>query len=586
MKQLVQFWLSTQCMLISGSRKAIVLLGTAGKGPYTLFAEFPGESRTDTTLLNIAQAALARKRSVIESRKRVAPSTGEPLDQVAWPLFSEGKLQGVVAVEMSSHPEKQQQEIIRQLQDGAVWLTAMMEHQEMCGKSQLISVVELVALCLEHQYFQQAVTDVVSDMALRYSCEQVTAGFLYGRNVKVTAISNSAQINERTPLVAHLADALQEAVDQEEIIEYPSEDALKITRAHVQLAEEHGCGALCTIPFAVNGEIVGGFLFELPDGKSFDPGMVEFLRQVVLLAGPVLEMRRKEDRPLITKAGDAVARQLGRIFGPGHLAMKFFVVAGVCAAIFFSQFTSEYQIVARATLEPVMQRVVVASLDGYIADSTVMAGDLVTAGEVLATLEDKDLKLERQKYFSQLDELNKEYADALARHDRSQTYIIKAQIAQVEARIDLVDEQLSRTRLTAPFDGLVVRGDLRQALGSPVERGQVLFEVAPVDSYQVIVQVDQRDIGDVSAGKRGKLILSGMPGEMLFFTVKKITPVSAAEDGRNFFRVEAELDAVTDLLRPGMAGIAKIAVEQRKLIWIWTHEMVDWLRIHTWMLLP
>jgi hypothetical protein len=64
--------------------------------------------------------------------------------------------------------------------------------------------------------------------------------------------------------------------------------------------------------------------------------------------------------------------------------------------------------------------------------------------------------------------------------------------------------------------------------------------------------------------------------------VRRVTPVSAAEEGRNYFRVEAELQ--TDAgkapppLRPGMEGVGKVAVGQRSLLWIWTHGFVDWLR--------
>ena len=67
-----------------------------------------------------------------------------------------------------------------------------------------------------------------------------------------------------------------------------------------------------------------------------------------------------------------------------------------------------------------------------------------------------------------------EYSQALAEHERSRVHVLQAQLAQVEAQIALIDEQLSRTRLVAPFDAVVVKGDLTQSLGAPVERGNVL----------------------------------------------------------------------------------------------------------------
>ena len=152
-----------------------------------------------------------------------------------------------------------------------------------------------------------------------------------------------------------------------------------------------------------------------------------------------------------------------------------------------------------------------------------------------------------------------------------------------EAGPALIDEQLSRTLMVAPFDGLIVSGDLSQSLGSPVERGQVLFEIAPRDDYRVALQIDERDIAQVALGQHGELTVASIPGKRFAFTVSKITPVNTAKDGRNFFRVEASLaQPPGPRLRPGMEGVGKIDIDQRKLVWIWTHRFTDWVRLWLW----
>jgi hypothetical protein len=35
-----------------------------------------------------------------------------------------------------------------------------------------------------------------------------------------------------------------------------------------------------------------------------------------------------------------------------------------------------------------------------------------------------------------------------------------------------------------------------------------------------------------------------------------------------------------------MEGVGKIYVEERKLIWIWTHTLIDWMRLWLWSWLP
>ncbi len=157
---------------------------------------------------------------------------------------------------------------------------------------------------------------------------------------------------------------------------------------------------------------------------------------------------------------------------------------------------------------------------------------------------------------------------------------------QVESEIELLDDHLAHTRVIAPFDGIVVSGDLSQSLGSPVEKGKVLFEIAPFDSYRVVLEVDERDIADVQVGQHGQLLLSAFPSEPVGVTVATVTPVSTAKEGRNFFRVEAKLDQPRDRLRQTMEGAGKIEIDRRSVVWIWTHQVVDWIRLAVWSWLP
>ena len=164
--------------------------------------------------------------------------------------------------------------------------------------------------------------------------------------------------------------------------------------------------------------------------------------------------------------------------------------------------------------------------------------------------------------------------------------VLAAQVNQADAQLQLAAEKLSRATITAPFEGVVVSGDLSQLLGSPVEQGKVLFEVAPLDAYRVILKVDERDVGYVQSGQKGELVLSGIPGERLTFSVSKITPVSTAEEGHNYFRTEARLERATQRLRPGMEGVSKIDAGQARLVWIWTRRLIDWIRLTFWTWMP
>ncbi|HEY5656336.1 MAG TPA: histidine kinase, partial [Myxococcota bacterium] len=104
--------------------------------------------------------------------------------------------------------------------------------------------------------------------------------------------------------------------------------------------------------------------------------------------------------------------------------------------------------------------------------------------------------------------------------------------------------------------------------------------------YRVIMKVDERDITQVAVGQGGNLALASMPHEAVPLVVEKITPVSVVEEGRNYFRVEAKAQGGIEMLRPGMEGVGKIQVEERRLVWIWTHKIVHWLRMWVWSWWP
>ena len=204
----------------------------------------------------------------------------------------------------------------------------------------------------------------------------------------------------------------------------------------------------------------------------------------------------------------------------------------------------------------------------------------------MAALDDRDLRSDALKWESERQKNVQRHRDALAKHDRAGMLVAVAQLGQAEAELALAKEKLSRTRILAPISGLVVSGDLTQMIGSPVEQGKVLFEVAPLDSYRVVVQVSEFDLRYVRVGQRGILSLTGTAGETTPIEVERITPVSTPQGGRNTFRVEALLGPSDIPLRPGMEGVAKLEVGPASQLWIWTRPIVERGRVLLWEWTP
>ncbi|MDH5211812.1 MAG: efflux RND transporter periplasmic adaptor subunit, partial [Betaproteobacteria bacterium] len=301
----------------------------------------------------------------------------------------------------------------------------------------------------------------------------------------------------------------------------------------------------------------------------------------------IIELKQGSEASLPLHAGRSAKSLWDKLAGPGHPGWKLGALGVSALAAFFALASGEFRVSADATLEGVVQRAVSAPINGFVTEAPLRAGDIVKQGQVIARLDDRDLKLERIKLDSQREQFVKQFREAMGKRERAQIAVVSAQIAQAEAQLALVNEHLTRTALAAPFDGVIVSGDLSQRLGSPVERGQVLFEVAPLEDYRVVLHVDERDIAHVASGQRGELTVTSMPGERFPFVVRSVTPVNTAKEGRNLFRVEAMLEQKGESrLRPGMEGVGKIAIDERKLVWIWTHGLTDWVRLWIWSHLP
>ncbi|HNB47064.1 MAG TPA: HlyD family efflux transporter periplasmic adaptor subunit, partial [Burkholderiaceae bacterium] len=245
-----------------------------------------------------------------------------------------------------------------------------------------------------------------------------------------------------------------------------------------------------------------------------------------------------------------------------------------------------HRVGAPAHVEGAVQRVVAAPFDGFLLRSAVRPGDRVKAGDVVAELADQDLKLEARKWEGALAQHENGVAAALARDDRAQFVVSRGKADEARAQLELVRQQLARTRLVAPIDGVVIQGDLSQSLGAPVQRGDALLTLAPPGQHRLVIEVDERDIAAVKPGQTGWLALASLPTDALPLRVERVTPVALPRDGRNSFEVEAVLTEGAAALRPGLQGVAKIVVGERALAWLATHRLVDGLRLAGWTWLP
>ncbi len=443
------------------------------------------------------------------------------------------------------------------------------------------AVIGALSTLLDQRDFAQALHALADTLAQAWSSLRVTIALVHSRSLTVEAVSGSVDFDPRSALMVDIVQALEETRTAAASIMLPSPDKeLAPPQCHAALAAQLKDPALLSLPLIDEGQVVGAILMERD--RAFSAQEQKQLEAMAVMLAPVVALKRVEAMGVFQWSKRLLKKQLRALFGAKKLGWKLSALAACAFILWASVYTQTFKIDADAVIEASVQRAVVAGFPSFIEQVDKRAGDLVYKGDVLARLDVEDLQLDRIKWVGERDKLAKEHRANLAQRDRSKLRILDAQLAQAQAQLDLIDAQIARATLRAPIDGVVISGDLSQALRSPVERGQLLFEVASLDNYRLILKVDESDIGWVKVGGSGQLRLRSTPDQTFAFTVTSISPVSEAGEGANRFRVEASLGELPVTFRPGMEGVAKVEIEPRAIGWIWTRSFMNWLKMQSW----
>lgn len=425
-------------------------------------------------------------------------------------------------------------------------------------------MIEMQSAMLSHASFEAAAADFATRLAAWYRASRVSIGILNRGASRVMAVSHGVTVDFRQELMALVAAAMDEAIDQAASIVYPDISTQpRIVFAHAALMSRHG-GSAVSVPLVENGSIVGAVTLERHGQEHFNVDEQASCVQVLHTLSPVLLLKRSGERSLAAHATSALAGAW-RSLSATSPARKITVAVAAAALLAAFAVPLPYRISAPVRLEGAVQRVLTAPDDGYIQQVAVRPGDPVKAGQTLAQLAQQDLQLERSKAESELAQYESSYGMALAQADRSMLVSYQAKASGIRSRIDLISRQIERAQIVAPFDGVVISGDLSQSLGAPVQKGNPLLVVAPHDSYRLIVEVDERDIAELKAGAAGSMRLTALPDQSMSFAVERIAPVAVSREGRHFFEAEGRLDSNSAAIRPGLEGIARIDAPARSL---------------------
>lgn len=519
------------------------------------------------------------------------PVTGGPSAHhvVVVPVHTEQGFQGIQAFLLDTDDDLTVQ-ARRQRLELSVSLLSLYEMRQVLQRREadlrgLSTATRVLSAGNEHPRFKGAAMAVANEVASHWRAERVSVGLLEGRYVKVKAMSQTEHLIRKMAMVQDIEATMEECLDQDVEVMYPATpEATLVNRAAAELNTRHGPSTVLSLPLRRDDLVVGVITLERGIDDPFTVEEVSFLRMACELFTPRLVELGESDQWFGARFARTAQRSGAMLVGTQHTWAKLLAVALLVGAVAMLVVPGTVRVEAPFKFQAVTRRSIPAPFDGYINTVEVEPNDSVEAGDVLAMLDTAELRAERSRLDAERIAHEKEAARAAGDDKQVDRQIAEAQRDNVSAQLSWLDWQIEHAVIRAPLRGTVVAGDLTQQLGAPVGKGDVLFEVAPLDALRAELLVDDHRISDVpGAGATGWLAAAAQPDEKLPFTVEVIHPIAEVVDGRNVFRVRVRLDRSPPWARPGIEGVAKVDAWRAPIGWVWTRDAVNWVRLKLWI---
>jgi len=569
-------------------RQAIVAIGDQDSNKYGRAATYGTSGEVDLTLAKAAERAMQLRRPVSQPGDTPAAPC-----QMAHPILVGDKLYGVVALALAPSAGAQTDLVLRLTQWGIAWFARIFQTQRLLTRAEADSralQAGSLRLCASGTTAAAAMEATATFLADELHLQKLSIGLRRKLNTRLLAMSHGGFGKVRNDYIAAVEAAMDEAADagSTTLHPLPAEAVAMPHAAHGRLCRVHECDFALSVPLDLPyGRASDAVLVFTAEGAGEMPAELgERIADVLGLIGPLIIARLRDERATAAKVLDDAERLWPTRWSSG--TAKFAVAMALAAVAIAALFVipADYRINAKASIEGATKRALVVPFDGYIAEATARPGDRVAAGTVLARLDDRELRLQKLDLEGKIGETRRQIDEAIGVRDVAKANILTARREAYEAELAVVVDNLTRTSLTAPFESHVVSGDKTQSIGAPVHRGDVAYEISPLDGFRVELQVPQSDFDEVQIGQSGRLLLSSLPYESFPVRVTRVTPVATARDGETVFRVDAELLDAKPEVRIGMQGVARVTVAQRSLAWIWGHSALDWMRLKLWEWLP
>ncbi len=448
---------------------------------------------------------------------------------------------------------------------------------------QFTETLDLMLLLNAQTRFGAVAMMYCNELASRFKSLRVSLGWLEGRYMRLQAISHMENFGRRMEVVQQLEAAMEEALDQDEEIIFPApEGNLLVIRDHENFAAGQKMPFLTSIPLRIDGSPVAIVTLERQE-KPFNEGEIAALRLLCDQAARRLHDLKQNDCWWGKRCARRAKNFATKLLGPEHTWAKVGALAGTMVLSGLIFIKVPYRIEAPFIIRTESLVQITSPVEGYVESVSVRTGDTVKEGQILLRLDARDLQVEEARAVAELRRFSAEAEQAESEGRIADSRVARERAHQADAALSLVRMRLARSEVKAPANGVIVLGDWREKVGSPVRRGDSLFKIARIEHLYPELKVSENDVHEVIGDAHGEIAFTSRPDLKFPFKVQQVEPVAVAESSGNIFLTQGTFaETPAKWWRPGMSGLAKVEAGNRSILWVLTHRAIDFLRMRFW----
>lgn len=419
---------------------------------------------------------------------------------------------------------------------------------------------------------------VANELCRLIQADSVAIGITsnHSARVEVKAVSDVAQVQRGSEQTVWLSDAMSEAIVRHQqtaakltVVDSSADSHELMTLAHQQLLRQTSSALAWSCPLLVDdGSVIGVWTARFKTSPTDAERLLRFAHATTIPLAEALRVSRQSEEGTLARWKRSIAQ------GDGRTKLKRTAIAATVLAA-ASLIPIPHRVSCSSVIEPTSHQFAVVPHDGILKQAHVQSGDLVSQGDLLAEMDSTELELKLADLVARQERVQKKADVHRSESDPTATQLAELEASELAAQADLLRFQLSRQRMVSPVAGLVLQCELDDSNGAPVRTGDVLMQIASLESLRGELEICEADLSHVSVGQDVQLVADGNPLHPIHARIEKIRPISEIRNGQNVFVAEVTIDNVDGRLRPGMKAHSKISAGYRSAGWVWLHRAFE-----------